>query len=490
MPLDPSIALNVQGLKMPDPMQMLSMAQMAQQLQNYPQQVEAQKLKMEAERQNIAMNTQEMQAKKLALEAQTAFQRIAADPANHDPRTGGYTPEALQKMMAVSPKLGMDTLTAQSNQALAGARTRQADAAADENTFRRQQQSFETTHDIAAGGIDAYERAIKQGAPQGEAIRQATELRAERVDEAVKANLINAETGDQIKKSPFDPQKVRDHIVSAKSKLAEWAAAEKSTEKRDEKAPEHRRIIRGGQEIDQEYDPKGKAWKDISSGPRWDPNRTSAHQFTPAAADLMAALAEKNVSLPAGMRSKDQQIATAEALLTRHPNKTPDEIAEMIKSGVINLATEKKELTTAAGQAGKIAVSQKEIKTFGPLVLAASAKVPRGIFVPWSQLKQIGDSKISDPNLKVLKVQMRGFENAYEALAARGGTDKDKRAHIQELFNTADGPEAIKALVDAVNQEGDAAEAAAREAMQRHPATTPGNASGGEKPDYSHLWKK
>lgn len=211
--------------------------------------------------------------------------------------------------------------------------------------------------------------------------------------------------------------------------------------------------------------------------------------FTPEEADLMGALAEAGVNLPAGMRSREQMKSTFGSLLARNPNLSADDIAQKIASGQINLGAEKKETTTAAAQAGKIAVAQNEIREFGPLVLQSSAAVPRGNFVPWSQLKQMADSSISDPALIAFKTQMTALNNAYDSLAARGGTDMAKRAHVHELFNTANSPEAVQSLVAAIGQEAEAADRAARKATQRRPAET--DAAGGDvPPDVAALLKK
>ena len=65
---------------------------------------------------------------------------------------------------------------------------------------------------------------------------------------------------------------------------------------------------------------------------------------------------------------------------------------------------------------------------------------------------------------------MQALENAYNQLAARSGTDVDKRQHIHELFNTANGPEAVEALVRSLKEEA----AGARDAADRTIAETSG----------------
>ncbi len=188
--------------------------------------------------------------------------------------------------------------------------------------------------------------------------------------------------------------------------------------------------------------------------------------FNEESSDLMASLAEKGVSLPAGFRSKAQQISLLHGLLRRNPGKSADEIADMVKTGQIEFGAEKKETTVAAGQAGKVEVAENEIQEFAPLVKQASAKVPRGSFVPINKLLQMADSSISDPNLKQLKIYINSMMNAYDQLAARGGTDKEKRAESRALLTSADSAEALDSAIDAFEREAAAAHRAAVKATK------------------------
>lgn len=181
--------------------------------------------------------------------------------------------------------------------------------------------------------------------------------------------------------------------------------------------------------------------------------------------ELLAALAARGVSLPTGFRSKEQMLATLNGLIARYPNNTMDEIADAVANGQIVFGGEKKETQTSAAQAGKITYAENEIKLIAPLIREASAKVPRGTFVPWNKLKQYADSQLSDPALKELKSYMTTLSNAYDMLAARGGTDMEKRKHNRELFDTADSPEALEAALKAVENEASISGQAAQKSM-------------------------
>jgi hypothetical protein len=202
-------------------------------------------------------------------------------------------------------------------------------------------------------------------------------------------------------------------------------------------------------------------------------NRELQGVFTPDEGNLMAALAERGVALPAGMRSRAQMKATFGSLLSRHPGQSPDEIAEQVRTGKIDLATETKRATVAAGQEGKNETAVNELGIFGDQVLEASKAVPRGRFIPITKLLQMQDSALSDPALITLKSKLQTLNNAYDQLAARGGTDAEKRAHIASLFQSATGPEGVEALVKALKEEGAGAKAAAHAAATARPSGTP-----------------
>jgi hypothetical protein len=138
------------------------------------------------------------------------------------------------------------------------------------------------------------------------------------------------------------------------------------------------------------------------------------------------------------------------------------------------LAAQNKERQVEGGIAGKIRYAEEEISRIAPKVLEASTKIPRGEFVPWNELKQKALTASSDPNLKQLKAYMTTLSNAYDVLAARGGTDTEKRKENRKMFDTADSQEALKAAIDAVTTEatisGEAADASIR---PRAPAGPP-----------------
>lgn len=207
--------------------------------------------------------------------------------------------------------------------------------------------------------------------------------------------------------------------------------------------------------------------------------------FTPEEGDLFGAIAQRGITLPAGLRSKAQMKATAKALIDRNPGKTTDEIADLLAQGQINFAGDKKLTQTAAGIAGKVRYAEEEINRIVPLVREASLAVPRGNFVPWNALQNYSKKQLSDAGLKEFSSYMTTLSNAYDLLAARGGTDQEKRAINRKMFDTADSPEALEAALKAVLNEANISQEAGAASMVAPSRVTPSAAKPGARPPLS-----
>lgn len=147
-----------------------------------------------------------------------------------------------------------------------------------------------------------------------------------------------------------------------------------------------------------------------------------------------------------------------------------------IEASAVRKATE-----TAGTQAGKLKIAEKELEQFAGPALAASAKVPRGSFVPLNKLNQTIDSAISDPALREFKMWANSLSNTYDQIAGRGGTDVEKRAEVRDLLSTAPDAESFKRVIEVMRQELKGAEAATASAMkattyQEQPAAPTGGA--------------
>src|ERR1700740_2570369 len=165
MPLDPSIPLQVQGLKMPDASQMVSLAQAAQEMQSYP-------LRVQMQRQQIEMQRQEMQQRTLALQQQRAVQAVYADPAHFD-ENHQLKPEAMQRIMAANPTAGMGILQSNASIQQANARTLEALAQTDKNRQEQAMRQLGLADDWRTARQTAYDDAIKASGDKDTATKAA-----------------------------------------------------------------------------------------------------------------------------------------------------------------------------------------------------------------------------------------------------------------------------------------------------------------------------
>lgn len=181
---------------------------------------------------------------------------------------------------------------------------------------------------------------------------------------------------------------------------------------------------------------------------------------------LQASFVAAGYSPPAGFRSKEQQLAMFHGLLKKYDGLSSDDIAHLAASNAIDYKSVGKATQAAATMGGRVEVANNELRGFVPIAKDASSAVDRGSFVPFNRLKQKGQAAISDPNLKRLFVATQTVLNAYDVLAARGGTDKDKRAENHRILENADSPEAYNAALDMIVREGAAAGKATSDAMK------------------------
>jgi hypothetical protein len=439
MPLDTSIPLQVRQLQFDDPQMIRAKGIQMRQLERG----EAEAQRAGAERQTIR---------------DLYRSNVGAD--------GNIDPSGLSRGMA---QAGLGDQIADAQKGLAD--SRKAVTAADEGDLNLHKKRLE----ILNGGLSAL--LAKPDVTHDDVIAQ--------INNFVNQGIITPEQGaEAARNTPGRPEQLRPFLIQ---KALEGADAAKQL---DTVLPQYNEQNRGGTINEGTVDRltgQRTAGKDVAltatPGQQLaaDTRTAAGVSFTDEEGSLMAALAERGISLPAGMRSRAQMKSTFASLLSRNAGMSPDDIAEKIATGQINFRAEGKETQTAAGVAGRVAVAVQELKTFGEQVRDASAAIPRGKFVPWNKLKQMTNEQLSDPELINLKVKMQALNNAYDQLAARGGTDAEKRAHIAQLFNTAKSPEGVEALVKAVNDEAVAAETAARKATQRRPHETtqaPGQGTG------------
>lgn len=434
-----------------------------------------------------------VQAQQQQVQSKNALKQLFTQPGALD-ATGNPTPQTIAGVMAIDPETGMalhqNLVTQQATQAKLS-----------DDKLARQGTIQGLIDPVRTAAINAYDASIKAGQPVQAANDAAQKVLNEGLQPIISGGLLHPDEASQLT-TKFDygtftarsadwqkqQEKLKaDKLAERKEDTAESRADEQAkrtdalianqgagaAEKGWEVLTDPSKKDAAGNPIQYRYNPGTAASTTLDGKQPYEPggaakmgSSSGGETFTPEMGALMAALAEKGVSLPSGMRSKSQQAEMYGGLLARNPGKTPDEIADLVKTGKIELGAQQKEVNTAAGIAGRVEVAANEIQEMTPLVLDMSEKVPRTSFVPLNRLIQTADTALSDPNLKELKIRINSLLNAYDVLAARGGTDAAKREEVRGMLLSADSPEALKAAIHSFGLEAQVAHKAAVEATK------------------------
>lgn len=435
MPVDASIPLQVKPFEGMNPQQVLSLQHLSQQMQMQNEQLTEFRRKREVENQ-----LRNIYSRPDAIDPTTKMptERTLADIAKVDPATFVST---RGKMIEATEKQAItEKNVAQMRAALAGV---------DEKDRKIMNQ-------IQVGAHDAYEAKLKETQDPAQATRTAQEFFSSRLTEEDKLGVLGKKYIEAGRSQPFDAGR-SEIMIKAMRPLGVEKEVGPSDLKR---LMDERDALPEGSTRRKEYDDKIK-----KLGAPTAAMAGATSNFEGRNGEILAAMAERGASLPTGFRSKEQQAGLLNGLSKRYPDLSPDQIADKIVKGQLDLTGLKKEVQVAGTQAGKIAYAENEIEQTIPLVREASAKLPRGKFVPYEKLKQMGEAAFSDPDLAEFKMYMTSLSNAYDMLAARGGTDMEKRKENRRNFETAQSPEALERVLQAVRKEAQASGRAAKASM-------------------------
>lgn len=163
--------------------------------------------------------------------------------------------------------------------------------------------------------------------------------------------------------------------------------------------------------------------------------KQNAGSFGGRISSLMATAAENGVSLPAGLRSKQQQQALWQGLIDKNPGKTDQEIIAGVKSGQISMGVSKTEASVLGRREAAILPVEKSITRPGGFLDQAEKAVnsvdfPKlkaaGEFSKWSKEQQ------SDPALSRYKAAVAELRAEYSIVLSKGGQVTDAARHEAE----------------------------------------------------------
>lgn len=157
---------------------------------------------------------------------------------------------------------------------------------------------------------------------------------------------------------------------------------------------------------------------------------------------LLAAMAEKGVSLPAG-RSKDQMRATLQGLMDRNPGKSPDEIAQLVKDGKLDMKVAETEATTGARKEASVASAMEALNA------PPTKEDPKGglYYQLDGAAKRVnfGDSKTASN----LRLAMQGQYVADPAIQYYVSKLQETRAELTQVFSRTGQPtDAVRAMAE------------------------------------------
>lgn len=116
---------------------------------------------------------------------------------------------------------------------------------------------------------------------------------------------------------------------------------------------------------------------------------------------------------------------------------------------------------TVGTRAANISLAANEANNMIPIALEASDKVPRSQWMPWNKMVQAYQTGSSSPELASFVAATNSLVNAYVRAVSPSGVPTDSmREHAYSMLNSAQGPEAFKAVVTTMQKEMQSALAA------------------------------
>lgn len=199
----------------------------------------------------------------------------------------------------------------------------------------------------------------------------------------------------------------------------------------------------------------GNGLEPIPGGPS-DPN--TAYGLSPEALDLAASqyLAGDKSVLQGYSRNANMRAQLANAIAQKASAQGMDgpAIAAEVSAYGGNVAAQR----SAGTRAAQVGMAASEANQMADIALTASDKVPRGALVPWNAAMNAVATGTSSPEMAAFVTATTSLVNAYaRAVSPLGAPTDAMRQHAEQMLNTAQGPEAYKAVIAQMKKEMEAA---------------------------------
>lgn len=142
-------------------------------------------------------------------------------------------------------------------------------------------------------------------------------------------------------------------------------------------------------------------------------------------------------------------------------------------------------------RSANISLAANEANNMIPIALEASAKVPRGEWMPWNKMVQAYQTGTSSPELARFVAATNSLVNSYVRAVSPSGVPTDSmREHAYSMLNSAQSPKAYEAVTSIMQDEMKAAMQAPGQVRKelRHDDTPSAETKGAAPKPGSYVW--
>ena len=408
-------------------------------------------------------NMQQFKAQQEAVRKQNALKDILSQPGAIDTKTGVPTVNALSRISAVDPELGIklhDQAAQAENRALetegfkSEAFTRKADLQAD----------------VVTKALEAYDMDIEAGMPKEIAAQKAQRLYSDGSDGLAKSGLFSE---DEMRRAPkkFDPDTMR----SASSKYLAWKEkreADKRADRRLDQADdrEARAEKRQDAQLGIERSRLGLEQRKVAVEEAKAKQMTSGGLSDEAIEGLAEQVMNGNKSAIMGIGRGTQGAAD----IRRIQNRVYALAHERGLTGK-NLADASAAFAGEVSAARSVATLTAKIDTYANEAANAATMWKtamkdldiRSNFKPLTQAIQTNQEKFNDPKLAKAALAANALSKAYaKAMNPTGAPHVEDEKYARNLIGTASSPQEMEAKADQVLAEINGAKRASRQTME------------------------
>lgn len=477
MSIDASIPLQVKSPEIMNPGQMLS-------LQNVARQGQLQQVQLEEAQQN--------QLKRNML------QQIMQAPGAVDPATGRMTPQALGAYTRIDQEKGLALTHAQEQLRL---QDLQVNAKKDE-----------LKKHVGTSYVTAYDRYLQQtggNAQQAQMLAQKDTLAA--IDEMEKggtlANVgLDSASIQKLKTLP-PAEQMRAMVIGLGGSIPDKGPTQRQERKR----------ISGANEIQEEFDPVSKSWREIGRGPRFAgttdegkapagyrfsktkpgtleaipggpgaPQTALSDEYSKDAAykksvDFWANLLKDGGTLPPRFAQSGSGKKMMPDILNVVPTLGTGGSKDMLASQV-DLAGQKSEARAIGTKAANVEMAAGEAREMMPILQKTSEAFERTGYQPINKVFKAYQDNTGSVESRQFGAALNSFVNVYARAVSPSGvptvSDKD---HAREVLSTADSHKQLLGLLKVLDQEMVAAQNAPKRVREAQRA----GITGTDKPAQS-----